>query len=209
MPKVNATYYEERKNYIIECAYRVLERKPLNEIQMRDIIKETGFSQGTIYNYYENVDKIISVLISQYMSIMRERLSCCIEQFMDFKDCYQEICSCLIGLYEENSSLFEGMLGRLSYHSVSQGPDDDLFQVYQEGEALNDRIIKLLERGMQEGIVRTDLNLHVTVFYLWSGIGQVIIFSYNKQQYLEEELGISRQEYLKQGFDLVIRSILK
>lgn len=209
MPKVNESYYEERKHYIIDCTYRVLRKKSLKEINMRDVIRETGFSQGTIYNYYKSIDEIRSVIIFQYMKAMQERLSCTIAQNSDFEGCYKKICNTMIDMYEENPELFEGVLGTISFNSVSHGNNDILYSVYQAGEALNYTIIDLLQKGRKDGIVREDLNLYVAVFYLWSGIGQTIIFSHSKQEYIETCFHMSREMYMEQGFELVIRSILK
>lgn len=209
MPKVNHTYYEERKNYIIECAYRVLQNKSLSELTMRDVIKETSFSQGTIYNYYKNIDEIVSVIVCRYMIHMRQELSDCITDSGDFYDCYRRICDCMVRLHQENADLFEGMLGKISYSAIPLEKDDVLYQVYQAGEELNDLIIDLLQNGIRAGMIRENINLCVTVFYLWSGIGQIIVFSYNKQKYIEEQFHMSRQEYMKQGFELIIHSVLK
>lgn len=209
MPKVDVSYYEERKNYILECAYHVLKKKSLSELTMRDVIKESGFSQGTIYNYYKNIDEIVSVIICRYMHHMRQELSDCITNSSDFYDCYDRICDCMVRLHEENADLFEGMLGKISYNAMPEEKADVLYDVYQAGEGLNDLIIDLLQNGMKTGIIREDINLCVAVFYLWSGIGQIIVFSHNKQKYIEEQFHMSRKDYMKQGFELIIHSVLK
>lgn len=209
MPKVNLSYVQERKEYIIDCTYKVLNGKALKDINMRDVIKETGFSQGTIYNYYKNIDEIISVIICRYMVHMKERLSGCIDYTNNFDDIYNKICDCMVDMYEENPELFEGMLGRISYSTEPRENQEILYEVFRAGEDLNNIVIELLNKGIEQGVVRADLNMHIAVFYLWSGLGQIIIFSHGKQKYIEEQLKMSRQEYMKQGFELIARSIMK
>ncbi|WP_027630532.1 TetR/AcrR family transcriptional regulator [Ruminiclostridium cellobioparum] len=58
MPKVHKEYAANKRNFIIKCANEAFMEKPLYQITMRDIIVKTGFSQGTIYRYYSNVDEI-------------------------------------------------------------------------------------------------------------------------------------------------------
>ncbi len=58
MPKVKEEYIAGKRNTIIKCANEVFQEKPLYQITMRDIIAKTGFGQGTIYRYYENIDAI-------------------------------------------------------------------------------------------------------------------------------------------------------
>ncbi|MGL6175177.1 MAG: TetR/AcrR family transcriptional regulator [Cellulosilyticaceae bacterium] len=59
MPKVSEDYLEERRQFIIECALKVYEGQTLYRMTMRDIIRETGFSQGNIYRYFKSVPELL------------------------------------------------------------------------------------------------------------------------------------------------------
>lgn len=59
MPKVSEDYLEERRQFIIECALKVYEGQMLYKMTMRDIIRETGFSQGNIYRYFKSVPELL------------------------------------------------------------------------------------------------------------------------------------------------------
>ena len=65
MPKVSHEYVQEKKNSILEAATAVCKVKPLYDITMRDIIKESGVSQGGIYRYYSDLDEILIDVINQ------------------------------------------------------------------------------------------------------------------------------------------------
>jgi AcrR family transcriptional regulator len=65
MPKVSKEYTINKCNLIIKCANEAFKEKPLYQITMRDIIAKTGFSQGTIYRYYANVDEIFLDAVNQ------------------------------------------------------------------------------------------------------------------------------------------------
>ncbi len=64
MPKVNQEYFENKKRIILEAAMRVFQRKPAYSVTMKDIIKESGLSQGGVYKYYSNIDKIVVSLLN-------------------------------------------------------------------------------------------------------------------------------------------------
>ena len=57
MPKVNQEYFENKRKIILEAAMRVFQRKPAYSVTMKDIVKESGLSQGGVYKYYSNIDK--------------------------------------------------------------------------------------------------------------------------------------------------------
>jgi len=65
MPKVSEKYLEQKRNDILDATLAVCLRKPLYEVSMRDVISETGLSQGGIYRYYSNLDEILVELINR------------------------------------------------------------------------------------------------------------------------------------------------
>ncbi|MDR0839816.1 MAG: TetR/AcrR family transcriptional regulator [Christensenellaceae bacterium] len=65
MPKVNDVYFEEKRKQILDAAFRACMNKPLYEVTMKDIIEETGFSQGGIYRYYNNIHEIFFALVDR------------------------------------------------------------------------------------------------------------------------------------------------
>lgn len=64
MPKVTQEYIDNKKKFIVEAAYRVCLRKPVEMITMMDVIEETGLSQGGIYRFYKDLDEILSDVVS-------------------------------------------------------------------------------------------------------------------------------------------------
>ena len=64
MPKVTQEYIENKKKFIVDAAYRVCLRKPVEMVTMMDVIEETGLSQGGIYRFYKDLDEILSDVIT-------------------------------------------------------------------------------------------------------------------------------------------------
>jgi AcrR family transcriptional regulator len=63
MPKMSKEYLDTQRNIILDAAYAVCMEKPVYEVTMRDVIRKTGFSQGNIYRYFNNLDEILVELI--------------------------------------------------------------------------------------------------------------------------------------------------
>lgn len=75
MPKVKDEYLQDKREQILDAAYRVCMQKPVYSITMRDIIAETGWSQGAIYRYFKNVHYILFELINRqtaHLSVREE-----------------------------------------------------------------------------------------------------------------------------------------
>lgn len=68
MPRVSEEYFEHKRREILDAAYRVCIKKPINSVVMKDIIDETGFSHGVIYKYYKDLDEVLTDLVSRINS---------------------------------------------------------------------------------------------------------------------------------------------
>ena len=64
MPKVTQEYIDNKKKYIVDAAYRVCLRKPVEMVTMMDVIEEAGLSQGGIYRFYKDLEEILSDVIA-------------------------------------------------------------------------------------------------------------------------------------------------
>jgi len=63
MPKVTEEYIQNKKQKIIDSAYRLCLQKTLSTVTMQDIIDATGFSQGGIYRFYKDIDEIFQDML--------------------------------------------------------------------------------------------------------------------------------------------------
>lgn len=65
MPKVHEGHYEQKRQQILAAARRVCERKPLYSVTMKDIVVESGMSQGGVYKYYSSIDAVFVSLLNE------------------------------------------------------------------------------------------------------------------------------------------------
>ena len=65
MPKVTQEYIDKKRESIVDAAYRVCLKKPVQMVNIMDVIKEAGLSQGAIYRYYSNLDEILVDVITK------------------------------------------------------------------------------------------------------------------------------------------------
>ncbi|MCR4649303.1 MAG: TetR family transcriptional regulator [Lachnospiraceae bacterium] len=105
MPKVSKEYYEKKKEMIVEAAYRVCLKKPVEMVTISDVIAETGMSMGAIYRYYEGLDDILSDMVTmmrkEYDSYERiEELSR--EKGLTFEEITYRACDIIGEVMEEH-----------------------------------------------------------------------------------------------------------
>ncbi|WP_454100530.1 TetR/AcrR family transcriptional regulator [Metabacillus sp. SLBN-84] len=65
MPKVSENHAQLKRKGILEAARRVCMQKPIFDVSMRDIVIETGMSQGGVYKYFSNIDEVFGALLNE------------------------------------------------------------------------------------------------------------------------------------------------
>lgn len=65
MPKVNDEHFQKKRQQILDAAKRVCESKPLYSVTMKDIVLESGMSQGGVYKYYPNIDAVYVAILNE------------------------------------------------------------------------------------------------------------------------------------------------
>lgn len=106
MPKVTQEYIDNKKKSIVEAAYRVCLRKPVEMVTMMDVIEETGLSQGGIYRFYKDLDEILSDVITgmrvdySIVDDMEQIFSA--KDEMSFEEGVHKICDILADVMEKH-----------------------------------------------------------------------------------------------------------
>ncbi|GIO44123.1 TetR/AcrR family transcriptional regulator [Paenibacillus apis] len=71
MPKVPKDYEEKMRNSILDAALEVCKTKPAYEVTMRDIIRQTKLSIGSVYRYFRDIDDVFISLTNRKQSEYR------------------------------------------------------------------------------------------------------------------------------------------
>ena len=106
MPKVTQEYIDNKKKAIVDAAYRVCLRKPVEMVTMMDVIEETGLSQGGIYRFYKDLDEILSDVITgmrmdyNIVDDMEQIFSA--KKEMSFEEGVHRICDILADVMEKH-----------------------------------------------------------------------------------------------------------
>ena len=98
MPRVTEEYLESRRKMIVDCAYQVCLRKPVEMVTISDVIAETGMSQGAIYRYYNGLDEILADMITMMRSdynIIDDFEKILSDKKASLEDIVYQVCNCL------------------------------------------------------------------------------------------------------------------
>lgn len=199
------------RNAILDAAGQLFTEQGLDRTTMDEVSRAAGYSKRTVYAYFPSKEELHQHLVLRGMRRLRELLDDIAGRRAPFRESYGEICLALDAFYREEPLYFTGILGVIRLpDAIEPSPEPAavvVSELFAEGEAVNGIIAGLLERGIAEGALRSDLALLPTVFVLWSSLTGLIQLAHNKASYIEHAMGLRTEEFLRSGFDLLYRTI--
>ena len=195
-----------RKN-IATAAQKLFMEKGMKNTSMSDIAREAGYSKATLYVYFKNKEEIISVLVLESMQKLYDYINMAIEKNSDSKKCYMEICHALLRYQEEYPLYFNMVLEniKIDFETTDFLPEEK--ETFLIGEQINELLAVFLEKGITKGQIRPDIQVLPTIFSIWGMLSGLIQIATNKKEYIKQQMGQSKAEFLAYGFDTLYRTI--
>lgn len=141
------------------------------------------------------------------MKKLHDYLCAALEQQETTKDKYLSLCYGLVNYQENFPFYFKTALEKINidFESKSYLPEEK--ETFDVGKQITEKIKQFLCIGIEKGEVRKNIKIEPTIFTFWGMLSGLIQSAVNKESYIAQELKLSKQEFLKYGFDTIYRSI--
>ena len=194
---------------IASAAEKLFSEKGTEATSMDDIAKAAGYSKATLYVYFQNKEEIISVLAMESMQKLYDCISDALEIEERTRERYHLICQGLVQYQEEFPYYFKVVLGSINIDfDREQCPPEDK-ETFLIGEAINEKIARFLQEGIESGELREGIAIKPTIFAFWGMLSGLIQLADNKEKYITQEIQMSKQQFLQAGFDTLYKSMVK
>lgn len=181
--------------------------KGITQTSMDDIAKAAGYSKATLYVYFESKEEIVSVLVLGSMKKLCACISSAIQQQESTRAKYDLICQELVRYQEKYPFYFKMTLEKINIQFESQSFYPEEREKFQVGEEINEMIKTVLMSGMEKGDLRADLDIAPVSFSCWGMLSGLIQFTASKADYIKQSMGLSKEQFLQCGFDMIYQSI--
>ncbi len=189
------------KENIILAAEELFSEKGFAKTTMDDIAAKAQYSKRTIYTYFESKDEIYNYFLVNGLNYLKDKLTEVLNKDTDFIEKYKSICNVLLSIHEEQPSYYEAIINGIKNQNCS----DDASSIIDELTLL---IINFAKQGQDNGIILQNIDLKKIVLIAFSNITSLLEMSVIKKDYIENDLGNSRFEFLNFGFTLILNSLL-
>lgn len=181
--------------------------KGIAATSMDDIAKTAGYSKATLYVYFENKEEIVGILVLNSMKKLYDYIASALEQHETTKERYDFICQGLIQYQDEFPFYFKMVLDKINIDFESHDYLPEEKETYQVGEEINEKIKEFIISGMEKGDLRNNLEIMPTIFNFWGMLSGIIQLAVNKEEYIKKIMGLSKVQFLEQGFQMLYCSI--
>ncbi len=192
---------------IASAASALFLEKGIAATSMDDIARAAGYSKATLYVYFENKEEIVSILVLNSMKKLYDYISSALAQHESTEARYRLICRGLVQYQEEFPFYFRMLLDKINIDFESRGCPPEEKEIYHIGEEINEKIKDFLLSGMEQGELRSDLEIMPAIFNFWGMLSGIIQLAAKKEEYIKKSMGLSKKQFLEYGFSLVYHSI--
>ena len=189
---------------ILTAAEELFEARGYEATSADDIAKRTGISKSTLYVYFKSKQIIWDSIVGKYMELLLQDATKAADDNGSFEDRYYRLCFDIDARFEAHPVFYKGTLGKISVDT-----DQEIYRkIYETGEQINEKIASLIRSGIDEDVVRKDIDIYPTVIMMWSSISGIISMAADKEEYLKMRFGMTKEEYLKKAFRMLLEGIL-
>ena len=199
----NKRLAELNKEAILDVSECLFEKMGYEATSVDEIASKTGISKTTLYAYFSSKDLIWDALVCRYMNNLLVDARKAADGEGSFEDRYYALCFNIASKFEEHPVIYRGTLGK-----ISMDLEQEVYKkIYETGEAINEAISDFIRSGISEGAVRKDIDIYPAVIMMWSSISGIILMANDKEEYLKMRFNISKEDYLKKAFKMLLEGV--
>lgn len=198
---------ERRRQEIIDAAERVFFSKGIQNATMDDVAQEAELSKGTLYLYFNSKIELYLAINIRGVEILNEIF---LKAFDSVETGLQKTYA-LGRAFLEFANGYPDYYNALSYYEFYELELDSDSQTTQmcakSGHAVLEKVIDALRLGIEDGSVKPDIDPVLTANILWAQSSGMIQFATEKKHHLEQDHGISVDDFIDYYFKMIGCSI--
>ena len=188
---------------VIMSAEELFEAKGYDATSIDDIAYRTGISKSTLYVYFKSKQLIWDHIVCKYMEELLEVAKKAAEGKGSFEKRYYKLCFDIADRFEAHPMYYKATLG-----SISMDMDQEIYKkIYDVGEQTNEAIAAFIRSGIEEGVVRKDIDVYPAVIMMWSSISGIISMAMDKEEYLKLRFNMTKKDYLKKAVRMLLEGV--
>lgn len=192
------------KERIIEAAERLFLDKGVETTTMDMIAKEANYSKTTLYKYFESKQEIYYTVTYRSFVMQKKILEEVIAEEQNFFDQYFSLCQEMVNFQKKYPLYFDTLLETIDINSELP----ILNAIYDIGEEINGILQQLLEKGVADGMISSEIKFPEVIYLMWSSISGIIRMADKKEVYFTQTSDMSLTAFRNYGFKILLQGLM-
>ena len=163
---------------IPDVAMRLFTERGINAVRMDDVAQEMGISKRTIYELYDKKEDLLFVVAVKHFRQRMDRMEQAVSHCANVMEILLEVYHMKVSDFKETNPLFFTEMVR--YPQVKQFLDE-------QNELMRYHSLAFIQRGVEEGYFRSDLNYEMAVLQ-FDAMGEYVMEKELYRQFSIEEI---------------------
>ncbi len=182
---------EQRRNAIVDAAENIFFSRGFENATMDDIAETAELSKGTIYLYFRSKDDLYQEIVFRGLKVLKAKFETAYGAHEKGIDKLWAIGKAYIDFYKEHPNYFNALL-----HYEGQ----EIESFYKEDPLKI--LVDAVQKGINDGTLRTDLDPLKTAVILWGQTTGVLQISFKKCEAIKDTYKVDPEEIISYYFDL-------
>lgn len=199
---------EQRREEILNAAQKIFFEKDLQTATMDEIAEEAELSKGTLYLYYKSKEDL-------YLAVMMRGLETLYHMFHKVISCKRPIAVRLAMLGEAYFQFFQKYRNYFRMFYFFQNPQfhkqvspEIMETCTMENQKLWQLVINLIQKGIEEGSLKSNLQPAEAAVMLWSNSSAIMTRIDAQGEYFKNVLNVNLEQTLQQSNIFLLESML-
>lgn len=199
---------QQRKEEIINAAEVVFFSKGFDLATMDDIAGEAELSKGTLYLYFKSKDDLHLAVARRGMLLLREKTNGAVEKGGNALEILERMGWACVKFSRSHADHLKAImtLEEVQSDGISLSAADVQDMIYSESTV--GTVLQVVKQGMEEGLIRSDLNPVLIAHTIWMSVFAVLRFVGVKGSLLDI-LEMNQDSIYHSHFDMVFNGIKK
>lgn len=199
---------EHRKEEILDAAQKIFFEKGLLISTMDEIAEAAELSKGTLYLYYKSKEDLYLAVMMRGLQVLYEMAEHVVNSFNSILEKLIELVDVYRKFFESNKNFFR-MFYFMQAPQFHKQVSDEMWQSCSViNQKLWNLVVELLKKGIEEGLLRSDLNPVEIAIIFWSSSTALMLRMDGEGERWSNKMNIDLLHTLETSNDLLIEAIL-
>jgi len=199
---------EARREEIVGAAEKIFFEKGLAQATMDEIAEAAELSKGTLYLYYKSKEDL-------YLSVAMKGSEILYQLFLRVVESGEPTIKMIAGLGEAYYEYFKTYRNYFRMYYFFENPQvqsqvsPEMRDVCQQCDRnIWDLVVSVLQRGIDEGVLRKDLDPLEAGVMLWSNSNGIMRIMDRQEDYWKERMGLNLEKMMRKSNRMLVEGMM-